>query len=161
MLLDREKKKTVVALLKSTYPGWSNFSDVNFIKDEIKYKRNAIAEAHRLLGKHDLSQLIEERNYDEIISRLKKVGSTNLLYWMPSSGDLGILKKTELDKKGFSIAIIDLLYGPGSSEERLDRYLNFIKASDLPNKWTFPTYFLFMCFPETEMFVKPRAMEKF
>ncbi len=162
MLLNREQIEIIVAKLQSVNPGWSSFSDSNFIEDEIKYKRKAIAEAHRLLGKHDLSQLIETGNHGEIIARLKKVGATNLLWnWMPSSGDLGILEQPKLDKKAFCSAIFDLLYGPGPSEDRLDRYLNFVKASDLPNKWTFPTYFLFMCFPETEMFVKPKAMQQF
>ena len=162
MLLSREKKEIIVARLKSEYPGWSNFSDLNYIDDEIKYKQKAIVEAHRLLGKQELLQLIEEGNYDEIISRLKKIGATNLLWnWMPSSGDLGILEQPKLDKKAFSTAIFELLYGPGSSEDRLDRYLNFVRANGLPNKWTFPTYFLFMCFPETEMYVKPKAMEQF
>jgi hypothetical protein len=80
---------------------------------------------------------------------------------MPSSGDLGILEQPKLDRKAFCNAIFDLLYGPGPSESRLDRYLNFAKTSNLPNKWTFPTYFLFMRFPETEMYVKPKAMQQF
>ena len=70
-------------------------------------------------------------------------------------GDLSILFQSDLDKGAFSEVFVDLLYGSGSSIERLGRYLDFVTKNKLPNKWVFPTYFLFMCHPESDLFIKP------
>lgn len=89
--------------------------------------------------------VISNEKIEKIISRIKKIGNTNLLWnWAPTTGDLGILEQPNLDKRAFCGAFIDLLYGPGQSPERLERYLNFVKSQSLPNKWTFPNYF---CIP--------------
>ena len=163
MIIDKEKIGNIVKLIKKEYPDWSGFSHPKFMKDEIDYKQSAALKARELLDEKKLLMLQEEGNYEEIITRIKKIGNaTNLLWnWMPAKGDLGILEQPGLDKRAFCGAFFDLLYGPGQSPERLERYLNFIKFHSLPSKWTFPTYFLFLCHPKTEMFIKPRAMKGF
>lgn len=101
--------------------------------------------------------------FDEFISRLDAIGKdNNLLYRaVPMSGDLGILYQPNLDKAAFCRAVFDLLHGPDAGHLRLTRYTDFVKATGLPNKWTFPTYFLFICHPESEMFIKPRTTRWF
>ncbi|MCB8952215.1 MAG: AAA family ATPase [Ardenticatenales bacterium] len=49
----------------------------------------------------------------------------------------------------------DLLYGGDPSPRRLQRFVAYTQRHELPAKWTFPTYFLFLLHPQTEMFVKP------
>ena len=162
MILSKEKIENIIVLIKKEYPDWSGFAHPKFMKDEIDYKQSASLKARELLAEKELLKLQMESNFEEIISRIKKIGNTNLLWnWAPSIGDLGILEQPNLDRSAFCGAFIDLLYGPGQSPERLERYLNFVKSQSLPNKWTFPTYFLFLCHPQTEMFVKPRAMKRF
>jgi hypothetical protein len=163
MVINKEKIENIVALIKKEYPNWSSFSHPKFVKDEIDYKQSAALKARELLNEKELLLLQSKSNFNEIITRIKKIGNaTNLLWnWMPAKGDLGILEQVGLDKRAFCGAFIDLLYGPGQSPERLERYLSFVRSQSLPNKWTFPTYFLFLCHPQTEMFIKPRAMKRF
>jgi hypothetical protein len=94
---------------------------------------------------------------------LEVIGQHSNLLWrkVPSSGDLGILYRSDLDKPTFCLAIYDLLHGAGKSSARLERYLNYVRAHKLPNKWSFPTYLLFVCHPATEIFVKPSTMRWF
>lgn len=163
MNIRKEKIEEIVHLLKKEYPDWSNFNHPKFVKDEIDYKQSAASMATELLDEKKLLELHKAGNFDEIIARIKKVGnSTNLLWnWMPSKGDLGILEHPGMDKGTFCREFIDLIYGRGQSPDRLEKYLSFVKSQSLPNKWTFPTYFLFLSHPQEEMFVKPRAMKRF
>lgn len=163
MPLSNQRIADLISLMQKTYPGWTNFSDSSYIKDEVGYKRDAIAKIHKLLSETELSLLLDEGKFDEIISRLKSIGhTTNLLYTaVPSSGDLAILEDDKLDKQAFSRQIIQLLYGLSPSQDRLDDFLNYVRDNGLPNRWTFPTYFLFMCHPDTEMFIKPTATKAF
>ena len=146
MALSKQKIADLIALMQKTYPGWINFSDSSYIKDEIEYKRDAIAKTHELLNEAELSRLLDEGKSDEIISRLKSIGHATNLLWtnVPRTGDLAILEDDKLDKQAFSKQIFQLLHGSSPSQERLDDFLNFVKDNGLPNKWTFPTYFLFM-----------------
>ncbi len=163
MTIEPRKVQELVALLKRSYPKWTGFNDPDFIKDEITYKRDTIARAQKELSADELKRLLEAGEFDEFISRLDAIGKdNNLLYRVvPMSGDLGILYQPNLDKADFCRAMFDLLHGPDAGDLRLTRYTDFVKAAGLPNKWTFPTYFLFMCHPETEIIVKPRTTRWF
>ena len=110
-----------------------------------------MAKANELLNQTELQRLVfSEENYDEMIDRLEKVGrSTNLLFQgVPMAGDLNVLYQETLDRPKYCKQVFDLLYGEGSSPERLGRYVEFILANNLTNKWTFPTYLLYLCFPQ-------------
>jgi 5-methylcytosine-specific restriction protein B len=164
MPINKTKIDEIISLIRSEYPNWSTFLHPQFEEDEIKYKQAAVLKAHELLSEQDLRRLQKEDNFEEIIGRIKKVAQASKnLFWLqaPSSGDLSILEQPDLDKPAFCASFIDLIYGEGASEERMDRYLNFVKSQKLPNKWTVPSYFLFVCHPETEIFVKPDAMRRF
>ena len=157
MNLKQEKVEEMLLLIRQSYPNWTSFADPDFMADEVNYKHATIAKARELLNKTELKHLITEHNFEEFVARLDKIGKDNNLLWrrMPSTGDLNILEHPNLDKPGFCEAVFDLLYGSGDSPERLERYVNYVESRQLPNKWTFPTYFLFICHPDTEMFVKP------
>jgi hypothetical protein len=143
--------------VRRVFPGWTGVDDPIFVSNETAYKRDAVETAQELLAEDALRDLIASGEFDEVLSRLERVGkATNLLYLArPRTGDLGILYQESLDKPSFAGAVVDLLYGEGQSEERLERYAQYVEDHGLPNKWTFPTYFLFLCHPSTEMFVKP------
>jgi 5-methylcytosine-specific restriction protein B len=150
-------------LINRQFPEWEGFRDTRFEKDEVAYKLNAASKARDRLNRDELERLIEAANYDEFISRLKMVGqSTNLLYLgVPSAGDLNILFDEGLEKGQFSRQIFELFHGDGEVSERLATYLDWIQRQGLPNNWTFPTYFLFLLYPESELFIKPKAIEAF
>ena len=163
MALSNEKIEEIVSLMQKRFPNWSGFSDPEFVKDEVEYKQGTITKARELLLEADLKQLINASGFDDFIERLRKIGNDNNLLWrqVPMAGDTGILYQPELDRPTFCMAMFDLLYGPGPSHERLGHYVSYLEARKLPNKWTFPTYFLFICHPDTEMFVKPMTMKWF
>ena len=162
MALSHQQVEDLVKLTRKKYPNWAGFADPKFIKDEIDYKRTAVTKASKLLSQAEFQQLIAASKYDDLLDRLKQVGSTNLLYRStPAKGDLGILYSENPDKPAFLLAVMDLLYGQGTSPDRLGRYLQYVQDNHLPNKWTFPTYFLFVCHPDTEMFVKPETTKAF
>ncbi|HEY6554823.1 MAG TPA: hypothetical protein VI669_15825, partial [Vicinamibacteria bacterium] len=154
--LSREQLDRIVQALRSLYPGWESFDDPRFIEDEITYKKEAIAKAADQLSAPELRRLLDERQFEEILKRVENIGRTNLLFHgVPRAGDLGILYQPDLNKEGFCAALVDLLHGEGHSRDRFGRYVDWVASAGLPNKWTFPTYFLFMCHPETEIFIKP------
>ncbi len=160
MNLGKKKATELVQLLKKWYPDWKGFSDEEFIKDEINYKKPAIEQAKEQLSKKELQGLIDAKQFDEIIDLLDSVGKANNLLWrsVPRKGDLGILYEPNLNKPSFCNAVFDLLHGKGESPDRLGRYLEYVESNNLMNKWTFPTYFLFVCYPEHDMFIKPKAI---
>lgn len=158
-----QKIAELVALLKRVYPDWAGFKDQNFTKGETAWKRKTVVKARQLLSVEELRRLLNTGGFDEFISRLEAIGQdTTLLYRrVPKAGDLRILYHPQLDKAAFCRAVYDLLHGPDEAPQRLARYAAFITAAGLPNNWTFPTYFLFFCHPESEMFIKPLATRWF
>lgn len=163
MKITQEKLNKIIGILKKHYQGWTGFSDRRFIIDETEYKRATIEKAKAELSEKELTSLLDKGEFVEVIDRLDKIGKDiNLLFLaVPMSGDLSILYQPKLDKESFCRAFFDLIYGPGESHERLKRYLDYVNENNLPNKWTFPTYFLFICHPETEMFIKPDTTRRF
>jgi hypothetical protein len=150
-------KEMILWLLRSQYPDWNGFDHLEFYKDEIGYKWETIEKAKRDLSQDELRRLLAEKDYEEFIRRLEAIGKdNNLLYRStPRQGDLGILYQETLDREGFCRVMTDLLYGEGDIPDRLGHYVEWVKSAGLPSKWTFPTYFLFLCHPESEIFVKP------
>jgi len=92
----------------------------------------------------------------KLFQGFKSIGHATNLLWtnVPSTGDLAILEDDKLDKQAFSRQIFQLLHGSSPSQDRLGEFLKFVKNNGFPNKWTFPTYFLFMCHPDMDMFIK-------
>jgi hypothetical protein len=144
-------------LVKAVWPDWDGPDHPAFKSEELDYKRKASQAAEELLSEQALGLIVERGDWDELFGRVRKVaGMTNLLYLAtPSSGDLAILHADDFDPSTFCPAFVDLLHGPGAGPERLERFTAFVKGAGLPNKWTFPTYFLFLLHPRTDLFVKP------
>jgi len=163
MALPRDQKETLLMLLNQRYPDWAGFDDPRFVHDEIEYKQSSIERARTLLSESALRELFGNGDYDEIVKRLETIGRDNNLLWyrVPQHGDLSILYQSGFNKPTFCEALIDLLYGSGASPERLGRYVDYVADADLPNKWTFPTYFLFVCYPENDIFIKPNSYRWF
>ncbi len=161
--MDSDHVERVRSLLEAYYPGWSGISDPRFVNEEIVYKRETIERASSRLSESALKDLIERRRFTEVIDRLEEIGrEPHFLYLAaPRTGDLAILYDPSLDKEEFSSRVLDLLYGDGSNPERLERFSEWVDRQGLPNKWTFPTFFLFLTNPESNLFVKPQATRRF
>ncbi len=163
MYTSDEKRGELIACIRTWYPDWQDFHDPAFQKEEIEYKRTAAQNAQELLAEPVLRALLDNQEYSEIRRRLIKVAQlTNLLYMStPATGDLRILNQAQWDTAQFAQQMYDLLYGPGTGEERLQRYLDFCASAALDTYWTFPTYYLYLCHPQDELFVKPKSARAF
>ena len=160
---------TLLDLVRRRFPDWDGFAHPAWQKAERAPKRLAVLHARDDLSDAELSQLLHEERYDEFLRRLERAGSATNLLWrrVPSQGDLGILQHPRLELPAFCVAIRDLLHGaqgetaPVSQEPdaaiatRLEAFLRFLSAHDLPRKWTFSTYFLWLTHPQSELFVQP------
>jgi 5-methylcytosine-specific restriction protein B len=149
----------LLALVRKRYPDWKGFDHLAFRRDEIDYKRAAAAKASELLGRNEFQRLLDDGEFDELTKRLVTVANaTNLLFLgVPREGDLSILHQEGLDRTAFFPALFDLLHGPDEGLVRFGRYLEFLDSHNLVSKWAFPTYFLFLLHPDSEMFAKPTA----
>jgi len=169
MGLDQHVVDTLVSLVRQAYPDWQSFADVRTFEEERGYKLEAVQKAigpDGLLLESALREDLEGRAFTSFYERFKKIAqATNMLYLStPSTGDLNALRLAhDADPEVFERfcwALLDLLWGDGSSPERLGRYLSVLAAEDLPSKWTFPTYFLFLTHPDEDLFVKTDTMRR-
>ena len=155
------KIDSLIDLLRRRYPEWQDFAHPPFVKDEIEYKQATIRKAADLLSKTELDSLIANGDFDEFVNRIDKIARDNNLLWrnVPSAGDTAVITHPNLDKPTFCTQIRNLLYGDRPTPERLQTFSSYLTKQDLPNKWPFPTYLLFICHPDTELFIKPRTAE--
>jgi hypothetical protein len=153
---------TLLRLIESRYPKWASFADPRFVKEALSHKPAALARAQEWLNADALSSLQRAGQHDEILERIKKLASaTNWLYLtVPKTGDLDLLHQG-ISKTEVCAAIIDVLHSPGASPERLSRFFDFVASVGASPKWAFPTYFLLLAHPQTEIFVKPTVMKTF
>jgi 5-methylcytosine-specific restriction protein B len=162
--LTSELVEKLIDLVNIKYPDWEGFSDPRYIQDELSYKESAVDAAQLWLKKEELQELLSNHQFEEFKDRIEKVGRSgkNLLYMaVPTAGDLNVLYEESHDSQSFCQAFFDLLYGDRTSAERLDKFSKYLESHDLPNKWTFPTYFMYLLDPKSEMFVKPTTKSWF
>lgn len=162
MLSDR-KVVDLIGLVRERFPDWEDFSHPPFVADEIAYKQATVAQARDWLAADALDRLLADAAYETILERLEKLANDNNLLWrrVPSSGDTAVLYHPDLDPAGFCTAMRNLLHGDRPTPDRLQSFSTYLDAHVLPNKWPFPTYFLFIVHPQAEMFVKPQAAQWF
>ncbi len=160
MTIDLRRLEEFLRLIRKRYPAWEGFTDPRFLEEETAPKRDGVETARELLGWAGLQGLLMRGEHDAFIEHLEKAGRIgNLLYrGTPRRGDTGILYDPRLDRASFCQAVLDLLYGTDATPARLEHYAAYITAHDLPNRWTFPTYYLFICHPERELFIQPSTM---
>jgi hypothetical protein len=154
----------LVNLVNIKYPNWQGFSDPRYIEDELSYKESAVESAQLWLKKDELQELLSNQQFDDFQERIEKVAYSgkNLLYLaVPTAGDLKVLYDEALDPESFFKAFYDLMYAESSSADRLDNFSKYLETHNLPNKWAFATYFLYLLNPETDMFVKPTTKSWF
>jgi hypothetical protein len=154
----------LINLVNIKYPNWQGFSDPRYIEDELSYKESAVESAQLWLKKDELQELLSNQQFDDFQERIEKVAYSgkNLLYLaVPTAGDLKVLYDEALDQESFFKAFYDLLYAESSSAERLDNFSKYLETHNLPNKWAFATYFLYLLNPESDMFVKPTTKSWF
>ncbi len=166
-MISESVRAKILGALRARNGSWSGFQDEQFIKDETRYKRKVVADAQPLIAQPVLEELLEQERWDDFLAQLEKAGqrSVNLLYMnVPKSGDLRLLYDPALVgdlRAEFCRAFFQLLYGSGSAPTRLEAFVAFLQANNLPVYWTLPTYFLFISDPEHNILVKPATIHSF
>lgn len=160
MRIGNETIRDLVNLFRMTFNDFDTFKDKKFEEEERDYKVEAGEFFQELLSEEEFRRLLAQDEYPEIIDRMRKIGSkTNLLYLgTPRSSDLSIIIPPEKPQE-ICEAIFDLFYGDGDSPERLQKYVGFCQENNFDCKWTAPTYYLFLLYPETDYFVKPTIVQ--
>jgi hypothetical protein len=158
-MLTEQKVHDLIGLIRRRYEDWEDFDHTQFVADEIEPKQTTAVKAETWLNQEELDRLIALGQYDLIIERLASLGRDNNMLWrqVPSAGDTAVLSHPNLDPATFATQIRNLLYADPPPAARLQHFSDYLEAHNLPNKWTFPTYLLFFCLPDDEMFVKPET----
>ena len=153
----------LLALVRERYPDWDGFAHEPFVADEISYKRDTAVKARQLLGRRAIEEILATAVYDDLIERLEKIGRDNNLLWtaQPRRGDLALLYAPQLNKWDLAEQIRALLHQQRPTPDKIETFADYCTAEGLPNKWTFPTYFLFMLRPHADMFIKPSVAKWF
>ncbi len=163
MTLNTRKLNDLITLVQQRYPDWKNFSHPQFVVDEISHKQKIINTAQSLIAQIEVDKLIAQGNFDEFVARLDKLSKQTNLLWrnVPSQGDTAVLHVPTLDKPTFCTHMRNLLYGDRPTGDRLQSFSDYLNANNLPNKWPFATFFLFICHPDSEIIVKPQPTRWF
>lgn len=137
------------------------FQDPNYLdgkSDERKYKKAASQLMIELLGKEVFKGLLQQGNFKEVLDRATKVmNKTDLIHhiekiWFAN----GVT--TETNQKKFAESLFDLLYGDSEIRIRFERFSEMLSEIGAA-KWPIATYFLFITFPDSHMFLKPMAIQ--
>ncbi len=155
MLTDRHVRD-LLALIRRRYPTWDGFTHPDFVADELVYKRAAVAKAQEWLSLAACDSLVAAGDSEEFLARVERLAQENNLLWrrVPSAADTAVLHHPALDKPTFCTQLRNLLYADRPSPARLQTFSDYLQTHGLPNKWPFPTYFLFLCHPQQELLVR-------
>ncbi|MDX1662530.1 MAG: AAA family ATPase [Candidatus Promineifilaceae bacterium] len=162
-MLSQWHVEEMVELLRRRYPAWDGFDHPPFVADEVQPKQQTVEKARELLSESALMRLLTAWRYDELIDRLEQLGRDSNLLWnrVPQQGDLAILYHPRLERAEFGLQMRQLLYGRALTAQRVQQFSRYASRQGLPNRWPFPTYFLFLTHPERELFIRPQIARWF
>ncbi len=140
----------------------AGFSDPEYLKRERNYKWDAHTRWVATLGRDEFCRLLQQKAYDEIVSRALAVeSSTNLLSPFEKMPLHETLKSSTKAAEAFTFGLYELIYGQGSFEVRFAGFERVL--SDLPQprrsllKWPIMTFFPFLALPKEHVFLKPES----
>jgi hypothetical protein len=167
--VDQEKiYSEMLQLVNKKYPEWKGFRDELFVKDEINYKKAIIRDAQEILSENEYKNLLVEENYDEIYNKIRLLinhKQNNLLHYAEKLGDKYLFNdpgyENFVKSAPFCNNLYNFLFGDEDVCVRLEKFIEFLKISNIELKWTWPTYLLFLYNPENSIFVKPKVFRWF
>ncbi len=126
--------------------------------EERDYKLQASQLFKALLDKDSYAQLLNEKDYPEIIKRIAQcVSSTNFIQ---GSFEKPILLDTiNKNSERYCTALYNLIYGNEPEQERIESFIQRLDELSLL-KWTYFSYFLFLSDTDKYMFVKPEMLKR-
>ena len=135
------------------------FNDPNYLSgrsSERNYKQTAHEYVRDQLSRDQMMALIGSGRYSEICERAKKaINQTNLIHHYEKIW-LGKGISSEARQALFARELANLLYGDRPLRQRFESFVKMLYDIGAA-KWTVATYFLFLAFPDSQMFVKPEV----
>jgi hypothetical protein len=135
------------------------FNDPNYLSgrsSERDYKQTAHEYVRDQLSRDQMMTLIGSGRYSEICDRAKKaINQTNLIHHYEKIW-LGKGISSEGRQALFARELANLLYGDKPIRERFESFVKMLYDIGAA-KWTIATYFLFLAFPDSQIFVKPEV----
>ena len=135
------------------------FRDESYLDWERGYKWGAHQRWDASLNRSAFESLINARKFEEIAASAIRIESrTNLLFSFEKMA-LRDAVRSPAGAKSFSLALFDLLHGPGPRDVRFSEWIDAIGR--LPRRqtrvltWPLVTVFGFIAQPDTHFFLKP------
>ena len=146
------------------FPG--GFRDETYLEWERDYKWETHERWEETLGAAQLERLLGERAYAEIAARAVRVEqrSRHSMIFSFEKMALRDAVKSEAGARAFATGLHDFLHGPGSMQERFERWVAVVGA--LPRlqtrvlTWPLVTVFGFIAQPDTHIFLKPNVTRR-
>jgi hypothetical protein len=142
--------------LKAFPRGFSDHAYLHGPTSEREYKVAARDFLRQNMGRDQLKGLASAGQFPEICALAKKViGQTNLIHhyeklWLSNA------LSSEGRQMLFANQLISLLHGTTPLKDRFEDFVKMLYEIGAA-KWTIATYFLFLMFSESEIFVKPEV----
>ena len=136
----------------------NGFMDPRYLegKDDRAYKLAATKLMLELLGLDIFGELLHQERFKDVCDRARSViNKTNLIHQYEKMWLADGLAADEHQKK-FTESLWGLLYGNGEMSVRFERFVEMLYEIGAA-KWPIATYFLFITFPDSQMFVKPEV----
>lgn len=135
------------------------FQDDKYLDWERGYKWQAHERWREILGRDQLSRLLDEGDHAEVARRAVSIESrTNLLFSFEKMA-LRDAVKSKAGARDFAEGLGDFLHGRGNDRSKFERWCNVVGG--LPRRqtrvltWPLLTVFGFIALPKTHFFLKP------
>lgn len=125
-----------------------------FAAEEREYKWRAHQLAQELLSLSELARLLSVHDDREVCRRALRVANATNLIFPNEKMALKDGLESAAHQQAFATTLYDLLHGDGALQPRFERYIALLESIEAA-KWTIATYFLFIVYPDTYIFLKP------
>lgn len=146
---DLEQLRTIFL---TKFPG--GFASREFAETERNYKLAACELMHELLNATSFEELRAANDYAEICKRALQVANKTNLIFPNERMSLKDGLNEPAGQQRFAESLYELLYGQGTPEARFTQFADCLLELGAA-KWTTATYFLFIAYPASQMFLKP------
>lgn len=130
------------------------FNDPGFVENEITYKLKYQTNLKTLLGKEIFSDLLDQKEYSEIVKRALKIAQINLIDQHDTIPIIEPLKQEDTAKL-FSVSLFNLLYDDVPYQERFTTFAKTVENIHPNHSWPITTLYSFLHDPSKFMFMKP------
>jgi hypothetical protein len=161
LLIEKDSSfQTISDLEKNFLDNYENgFNGQKYKDRERNYKDEAHQLAIELLNKDTFQELINNKQFNEILLRSYKIiNKTNLIFPNEKMAFKDGFVNDDL-KEEFSNILFNLLYKEDNLKKYFEIWILFLKSINA-NKWTIASYFQFIFHPNKYMFIKPTITQE-